>query len=1008
MNNKVCATPTELAWLACRYIKRMGYRLREIKRDRAAGAVTVGPVRAAQKRAWKQIAAFTVVLASALALTAKWVWTQAQRDAEKATAIEMKKFDDNVRFCQTSLEVCLTRYRVTLRGAQGLFAASKDVEPEEWRSYVETVMEPAHFPSIRQVCAITSAGPAENSTVQSEHWAVTHWISRESSDGEWGGDRRPDADESDAMQRAADTDLPHASPRLICADNATADLMMYLPIYANGAPPVTVEQRRVALRGWVAMRLNVTALIEETGIAAHLRPQDYFQLSCTAAGSSESVHRLFGIAGSKAERVNSLQKMFTINTIGLPLSAQITRPIPTINPWDNVHLPLAAFGTMVSFLAGGFVATLVRSRLRAEDVAAELEDVVRARTAELDRFFTLSIDLLCIADIDGFFKRLSPAWERVFGFSIEEMLARPWIEFVHPDDRPLTLEAAVRLAQGQEVVGFENRYRCKNGTYRWLLWASAVDTSTGRIYAAAHDFTERKQAEQELDNARKSAEAANTAKSRFLAHMSHEIRTPLTALIGYAELLQDSQRSDELRSEYVNIIRRNSEHLLSVLNDILDVSKMEAGEMMIENVVCSPAEIIRDATELLRVRAQAKELDFHLEYATSVPATIRSDPTRLRQILINLIGNAVKFTDQGSVTLRVSLFGDSRPLLRFDVIDTGIGISDEARARLFRPFSQADTATSRRFGGTGLGLTICKTLVDLLGGDISAESQPGRGSTFSFTIPTGPLGGVAMLTSFGDSGQHSSEPSALPHLNGRILLAEDDLHLRLLLQTYLNAAGAEVAVAGDGRVASRMVQEADAAGRPFHVIFLDMQMPEMDGYSTVRMLRAMGCLTPVVALTAHCMAEDRTRCLEAGCNEYMTKPVRRADLINVAARYLRKHLEPGHQEEPAGDSEIPDDEVLAQFLPQYIEELHTIVVQLERSVATQDLSDLAAIVHKLKGGAAMFGLMTVAKSACTLDDLLKRVGPFCVIRSAAADLAAQIRAVRGYDVHQEEALRTAL
>ena len=394
----------------------------------------------------------------------------------------------------------------------------------------------------------------------------------------------------------------------------------------------------------------------------------------------------------------------------------------------------------------------------------------------------------------------------------------------------------------------------------------------------------------ELEALSKAAEAANLAKSRFLANMSHEIRTPLTAIMGYTDLLIEEHGDRPATVEKLLVMNRNGHHLLEIINDILDLSKIEAGRLEVEIIECSPCEIISDVASLMRFRARAKELAFEVGYAGPIPKTVRTDPTRLRQILINLVGNAIKFTMAGGVRLVVRLADgtDADGLLQFDVADTGIGLDDAQMACLFQPFQQGNAATARRFGGTGLGLTISKRFAEMLGGDITVHSRPGDGSTFRITVATGPIDGAEMLKPSeaamfkGLPGEdHLDSAPDGGKLDCRILLAEDGPDNQRLIALVLRKAGAEVTVVENGQLAMYQALAARHEGRPFDVILMDMQMPVLDGYQATRVLRSHGYEGPIVALTANAMATDRTECLEAGCDEFATKPIDRGKLIDT-------------------------------------------------------------------------------------------------------------------------------
>ena len=498
----------------------------------------------------------------------------------------------------------------------------------------------------------------------------------------------------------------------------------------------------------------------------------------------------------------------------------------------------------------------------------------------------------------------NPAAAHMAGVEVQDLVGKLCNEYICPAQ---TGRCPV-FDLGQEVDNAERTIRRADGTIIPILKTVTRVNLEGEehLLETFVDITDRKKAERDLkdysvalESANKSleefsqaADDANRAKSEFLANMSHEIRTPMTAILGFSDVLL-GRLNEEDNVSAAATIKRNGEYLLELINDILDLSKIEAGKYEIERIACSPSAVVGDVASLMRVRAEAKGLPFQVEYSGAIPETILCDPTRLRQILINLVGNAIKFTETGSVRLLTRFVRSTSrpPCLQFDVIDTGVGMTTEQASKLFQPFTQADSSTTRKFGGTGLGLTISKRLSEMLGGNITISTEPGKGSTFSLTVETGPLEGVSMLENVTEAvaeGRKKAKTSAASSvkLACRILLAEDGPDNQRLIAFLLTKAGAQVTVAENGQIAYHKALAAQDQENPFDVILMDMQMPVMDGYTAAGKLRDAGYSAPIIALTANAMAGDEEKCREAGCDGYATKPIERAKLLDTIAHFL--------------------------------------------------------------------------------------------------------------------------
>ena len=561
------------------------------------------------------------------------------------------------------------------------------------------------------------------------------------------------------------------------------------------------------------------------------------------------------------------------------------------------------------------------------------------------RLFEMSLDMLCIGGFDGYFKLVNPAWERVLGYTKEELTSRPWLDFVHPDDRDATIHEGENLSIGVSVIRFHNRYRASDGSYRWLSWMAAPYPEKQLIYAVARDITPTKQTEEELKAARIQAEAATLAKSEFLANMSHEIRTPMNGIMGMTELVLDSTLTREQRDQ-LTTVKHSAEALLILLDDILDFSKIEARKLHIERVEFQLRTVLEEVMKVLSIRTSPSTLQLSCDVRADTPDFLMGDPTRLRQVLLNLAGNAVKFTSRGKVIIRVrpeAMTNDEATLL-FAVSDTGIGIPPDKQKLIFEAFAQADTSTTRKYGGTGLGLTISNQLVQLMGGRISVESQPQKGSTFYFTIPFGIVHKRAAAPNALTSSPTSPAPLPL-----RILLVEDNAVNQKLALVLLRRLRHRVTLANNGQEAVRQLEQ-----RSFDLILMDVQMPVMGGLEATAVIRKLEERTaghiPIIAMTAHSMAGDRERILAAGMDDYISKPIRFDELYKAIERFAPRTIDGAVLLQGIdGDSKL-----LCKLIDIFVAELPKLMSRIRRAIAKQDARGLRDAAHALKGAVGNF------------------------------------------------------
>jgi two-component system, sensor histidine kinase and response regulator len=533
-------------------------------------------------------------------------------------------------------------------------------------------------------------------------------------------------------------------------------------------------------------------------------------------------------------------------------------------------------------------------------VGVTFTDVTERKQAEETRGLLASIvessqDSILGLTTDGTILSWNRGAEAMYGYRAEDVLGKPISVLVPSESRNDLIQILNKLEQGESLSSFETVRARKDGRYIDVsVTLSPIKNSSGRITGAselAHDITRRRQADAELRRAQQVAEAANRAKSEFLANMSHEIRTPMNGIIGMTELALETELTPEQR-DYLGMVKTSADSLLNLINDILDFSKIEAGKLDLESIEFRIRESLEITVKALALRAQQKGLELNCHTCSEVPEVLVGDPSRLRQVAINLLGNAVKFTERGEVTLQVALHSEEADTawLHFSIRDTGIGISSDKQATIFESFTQADGSTARRYGGTGLGLSISRRLVEMMGGRIWVESTPGEGSTFHFTAPFKVVRTLQQVA--------SAREARL--LDVPVLVVDDNATNRKILEQMLRVWRMKPVLAESAWVALSRLEQALNEGSPFPLVLTDASMPEMDGFALVERIRQNRRFAgaTIMMLTSAGQRGDAARCRQLGVAAYLTKPVGQSELFDALVQVLGRGALEAQSSEP--------------------------------------------------------------------------------------------------------------
>ncbi len=938
-------------------------------------------------------------------------------------SINQEKFESFATESAQKIEKHLSRCGDVLVSGVSFIHASDDVTLEEWRTFVEHLEIEKNYPGMLGYGYTVMMQPSEVPLMEQRmhqqgddffrvkpsgkralYSAIIYLEPRNKRNIQAiGYDMYSEATRREAMNLARDSGSVALSGKVTLVQeidrNKQAGVLLYMPVYQKNIPIATAEERRRSLIGFVYSPYRMNDLMKNIGARTK-----YLDFEIYDGNVMNDTSRLFRSLSSSYVPHYSTQKTIKIYNHTWTIRFFSTEQFDRSN--DTFYPLLMTVGSIpVFFVLLLIIFSLIKSRYLFKQQTVVLqtlqtEILKRSQALEESEYrwkFALegSGDGLWDWNVQTSEVYFSLRLKEMLGFSENEISGSlaEWEKRIHPDDLPYVNEELQKHFSGETSTYLsEHRLLCKDGSYKWILDRGVVVQSSDdgkplRMIGTHKDISLQKKLLEELIEAKEVAEASARGKSEFLATMSHEIRTPMNGVLGMLRLLEHSTLESAQRHQ-LSIAMESATSLLGLINDILDFSKIEAGKMDVELLEFDLQQELSRFVESMEMKALEKGITLDLDVAEIHHPTIVFDPSRLRQILTNLVGNAIKFTSKGGIHIKASLESTSQREgnLRIDVSDTGIGISEEKIATLFDPFTQADSSTTRQYGGTGLGLSIVKRLCELMGGSVRVKSVPGEGSCFSILFRV-KLGNSTEKKSQTAQAECKTEQVQWPS-NIRILLVEDNATNQMVAQGMLNLLGLHADIAFNGFEALKAMEIANHT-QHYSLILMDCQMPEMDGYEASRAIRAgkagsENITIPIIAMTANAMQGDREKCVNAGMDDYIAKPIDIDKLRGILQKWLvgEEDKVPPHPLETVLKEEalvlwdeadiikrLGDNATLVQKVVQlFLEDVKTIFNSLSQAMNALNASSVQLHAHSLKGASGNVGALRLQSIAKTFEE----------------------------------------